>query len=90
MGRKVIDLTGMRFGSWRVIRRHGTYESHNHTVPTWLCVCDCGHKAIVPGNNLRSGVSTGCMKCRKDRMLGGLRDYRRESNMERREMYFHG
>lgn len=90
MARKLIDLTGMRFGSWRVIQRYGTYESSNHTVPTWLCVCDCGSVSIVPGNNLRSGVSTGCMKCRTDRMLGGLRESRIERKMEKKEAIVHG
>ena len=44
---KRIDLTGKRFGRWRVAAYAGDGK--------WSCVCDCGARAEVAGNNLRAG-----------------------------------
>lgn len=80
MPRKLIDLTGRRFGSWTVLGRvDGNYvhDFGSHSIPRWLCRCDCGTEAVVLGNNLKSGASTGCQRCRVDKMHGGLREYRR-------------
>ena len=60
MSRKLIDLTGQRFGRWTVLRRAGNYGDYildGHTSPTWLCRCDCGAEGVVTGNNLRMGKS---------------------------------
>lgn len=53
---RIIDLTGQRIGKWTVIRldRPGF----------WLCRCDCGTESVCARNNLRSGTSTQCEKCR--------------------------
>lgn len=51
---KVIDLTGIRFSRWFVIRRIGQVGS------AWLCRCDCGNIRSVDGGNLRSRLSHGC------------------------------
>lgn len=60
MGRKLIDLTGQRFGRLTVISR---IENVGHNT-SWLCKCDCGNEKIVSGNNLRNGStkSCGCIK----------------------------
>jgi hypothetical protein len=49
---KFIDLTGQRFGKWKVLRRS--------EAPSWFCCCDCGTERDVDGGNLRSGVTNGC------------------------------
>ena len=46
MGRKVVELTGQRFGRLTVIRKYGI-DKHNGNV-TWLCKCDCGKTTELP------------------------------------------
>lgn len=80
MARQLIDLTGKRFGSWKVLGRYPErYESPGHSIPRWVCECDCGNISVVLGNNLRSGASTCCHKCRDDKRTAGLREYHREN-----------
>lgn len=57
MGRKVIDLTGKRFGELSVIKRYG---SNTHKEAMWICRCDCGNTTIVRGAKLRSGRTRSC------------------------------
>jgi hypothetical protein len=47
-----IDLNGKRFGRWTVISYAGDRR--------WFCVCDCGTRADVIGQSLRSGHSRSC------------------------------
>ena len=73
MARKLIDLTGQRFGRWTVLCRAGNYGDYlldGHTSPTWLCRCDCGNVRLLTGNNLRMGksLSCGCAKKQAQQM----------------------
>ena len=52
------DMTGRQFGRLKVIRRDGTYKNTRQAL--WLCRCDCGNTARVPGNSLRRGLSQSC------------------------------
>lgn len=58
--RKLIDLTGQRFGRWLVLKRT---SNDKRGEATWLCRCDCGEKKIVRGGTLRDGDSKGCYSC---------------------------
>jgi hypothetical protein len=51
-----IDLTGKRFGRWTVRAYAGDRK--------WSCLCDCGARVIVDGNELRRGSSKSC-GCRR-------------------------
>ena len=57
------DYTGRKFGRWTVI---GVAPNHitngGYSVPMWDCVCDCGTRRAVRGNDLRlrKSVSCGC------------------------------
>jgi hypothetical protein len=53
---EVIDLTGMTFGRWLVVRR----ASSNNGYATWWCQCDCGSACQVRGSSLRSGRTRSC------------------------------
>lgn len=55
--RKLIDLTGQRFGRLLVIRR---VECEKHGEAKWLCQCDCGNETAVFGYLLRSGKTSSC------------------------------
>ena len=52
-----IDLTGQRFGRWKVIEKsgHGKWGE-----VFWLCRCDCGTERIVSGVSLRNHRSMSC------------------------------
>lgn len=60
MGRKAIDMTGMRFGRLTVLEREGTVYSNFKPVPTWLCRCDCGTELVIRGLSLRNGTTRSC------------------------------
>lgn len=58
MGRKVIDISGERFGKLVV----SSFVNMVNSNSRWLCVCDCGNNTIVSKPALTSGetISCGC------------------------------
>lgn len=58
---KTIDLTGLYFGQWRVLRL-STIKTCGLTC--WDCQCSCGSLVVVIGSSLKSGRtnSCGCIK----------------------------
>jgi hypothetical protein len=56
LSKQVIDISGQRFGKLTVID-FVCIENHK---AMWRCVCDCGNKVIVSGNNLRTGTTKSC------------------------------
>ncbi len=54
------DLTGLRFGKLRVIRREGSGSGQ----ALWRCICDCGVSLVVPGSGLNRGTTNSC-GCRR-------------------------
>ena len=61
---KIIDLTGYRFGKWRVLEEADTKNFNR----MWLCRCECDIEKVVSQGNLMQGKTRGCIKCRdKDR-----------------------
>lgn len=50
------DLTGKRFGRWLVLGR----ASNKSERVYWNCLCDCGTKREVLGQNLTNGRSVSC------------------------------
>lgn len=53
---KLIDLTGKKFGRWRVLSKG---ESQGNGA-MWNCLCECGTTRLVNGNALRRGTSASC------------------------------
>jgi hypothetical protein len=58
MTAKLIDLTGRKFGRWRVLAISTRRDRSGHTL--WRSRCDCGSEGFVRGDNLRRGGSTNC------------------------------
>ena len=56
MDRRMIDLTGKRFGSWTVLSLSET----RYIQRKWHCRCDCGTEREVQGTALRNGISQSC------------------------------
>lgn len=77
MARKLIDMTGQRFGRWTVLRRGPNYESPDGfgSAARWYCRCDCGNVKLVTGNSLRSGLSTSCGCYRSEVTSRGTRRF---------------
>lgn len=71
MSRKIIDLTGKKFGKLTVVER-----AEDHLTPKgkrqlkWLCQCECGKQVAVVGSSLRSGATTSC-GCNRGRKAQG-------------------
>ena len=57
-GRKLIDLTGMKFGRWTVLALHPKRTRLRRAI--FLCRCDCGSEHLVQGASLRGGWSQSC------------------------------
>ena len=68
--KQILDLTGHRYGSLTVIKYYPrdtkSYNKH------WLCRCDCGNLLVVRHDNLRSGHSTKCSECSRNRGHGSV------------------
>lgn len=54
--RKLVDLTGKRFGKWTVIERAKNRGSQTY----WKCMCDCGQIKDICGRALTNGSSKSC------------------------------
>ena len=65
MGRKLIDLTGQRYGRLTVLKRT---ENGNHGQTCWLCRCDCGIEKTFQSDNIRSGHTKSCGCFRREVM----------------------
>lgn len=77
-----IDLTGQRFGRLTAI-----YLKETGRRRKWHCVCDCGDNAVVNSDNLRSGNSTQCVRCRCRNAKGTPKHGHRLSDSETSRTY---
>lgn len=57
MGRKLVDLTGQRFGRLAVKGFAGKAKN-GHSK--WLCKCDCGNEVTVSYESLKRGDTSSC------------------------------
>jgi len=82
------DITGQRFGRWKVISRAANIRNRIH----WNCICDCGTERMVSSGNLRDGLSVSCgcykeevtaMRCTKHG-LARSKEYNAWSDAKRR------
>lgn len=62
MARKLIDLTGQKFGRLTVLHRADDYiiKTSGRKATRWHCKCDCGNETDVIGSSLKSGYTTSC------------------------------
>lgn len=74
MGRKLIDLTGQKFGRWTVIKR----VQNKGKQPYWLCQCNCENHTLkeVKGASLRNGQSKSCGCLQKQHLQNDLTNQR--------------
>jgi len=62
MGKRLIDVTGQKFGKWFVIQRLTNIElsTKNQTQARWFCRCACGTIRLINSQDLRNGATTNC------------------------------
>ena len=68
MGRKLLDLTGQRFGMLVVI---GFAGKSNNGHSKWLCKCDCGNEVTVSYEALKRGDYKSC-GCYRSERIGNM------------------
>jgi len=69
------DLTGQRFGHLLAISYAGKYVSPSgHTIPLWLCRCDCGNEKVVYVNYLRNKIKVPSCGCHFASRTHGMSD----------------
>lgn len=60
--KRVVDLSGQRFGDLTVVAR--TFDKTSARQQAyWLCECQCGNHRTVRGDKLRSGKVKSCVEC---------------------------
>jgi hypothetical protein len=69
---RLIDLTGLRFGLWTVIKQAGNAPGGG---ALWHTVCDCGNTGTPSGGDLRAGKSTGCGCVRTEKNAAASRTH---------------
>ena len=82
-----VDLTGMRFGKWTVLKYAGEivyyYDGQRFLRRMWLCRCDCGVQKEVPHHNLTTGHSKKCQQCcRTKHSMSSTKIYRAWRNLK--------
>jgi hypothetical protein len=61
MPREAEDLTGVLYGTRKVISRAKNRKYGDYSVIYWNVLCVCGAQAEVQGSSLKNGA--GCAKC---------------------------
>jgi len=72
MGRKVIDITGQRFGRLTVLEQVPVPPFYATRNAWWKCKCDCGNETLVRGAAMKNGSvkSCGCLRRETTRIIG--------------------
>ena len=88
MGKKLIDLTGQRFGRWTVLKRGPDYVSYDgrHKMARWYCKCDCGNIHLVSAASLKQGTSVSC-GCYRREAVSSAQKYRHYLNRKGLKSY---
>lgn len=70
MGKKVVDITGQKFGRLTVLDKLHNYHKKD---TYWLCVCECGNLKEVTSSHLTTGKTKSCGCLRKENSGNRLR-----------------
>ena len=68
MSKRIVDLTGKRFGKLTVISLNEERDKYNTAL--WKCQCDCGNQKTVRSANLLKGYTTSCGCLKKNDLTG--------------------
>lgn len=80
--KKIINLIGKKFHRLNVIKHEG---KNNLNKYIWLCLCDCGNRLTVIGENLRNGntKSCGCLNIDKIKKRSTKHGHASRKNLSR-------
>lgn len=85
------DLTGMKFNSWKVLKKISKQYPQEWHGNKYLCICDCGTERELLGGSLTTGASKTCgcsqIKETKDTALQSLFNGTK-NNAKRRKIDF--
>lgn len=70
--KRLIDLTGKRFGRWTVIE---VDKKASKSQICWKCRCDCGTIKSVMGQQLRNGTSKSCGCYNREQASNRMKQY---------------
>lgn len=65
MGRRLIDLTGKKFGYLTVLELD---KEKSTNIKYWKCQCECGTIKSIQGGHLKDGTTTSCGCHRADKI----------------------
>lgn len=76
--KKLIDLTGRRFGRLVVQKRSDEdyINCNGRRVAKWDCLCDCGNSVSVVGSSLKNGLTTSCGCYQKEKARENGKKYK--------------
>ena len=57
---ELIDITGMKFGKFTIIKQVPTPAKYKNKGANWLCKCVCGNKKIMRGSEIKFGNTKSC------------------------------
>ena len=80
---RFINLTGKKFGRLTVLEKNGTRNSRIE----WLCLCDCGNKAIVTGGMLKNGNTKSCGCIHKEQLAERNRSKAKHGGADKERLY---
>lgn len=66
MRKKVIDITGEKFGSLKVVKFRGLNDN-NRAI--WECKCDCGNIRVYELQDLKRNKSCGCKRYKTSKYI---------------------
>jgi hypothetical protein len=82
---KLIDITGKRFGRWKVL---GVFPGHYRPGKArWVCRCNCGTLRIVIGTDLRRGKSKSCGCLQREKLSRRRTTHGHTCNGKRSHIY---
>lgn len=82
--KKVIDITGERFGKLKVIKFLGLNDRHR---AMWECVCDCGNIKTYEIQDLRRNKSCGCERYKTNKYVAASRKNQKKASEVFSEKY---
>ena len=88
-GKKMVDLTGCKFGRWTVKELDAARNNENKSSDLyWICECACGTIRSVSGYTLKNGGSKSCGCLRRDlkkqRDIGNGKSLKKQQNLHKK------
>lgn len=65
-----IDYTGYKNGKLTVLKRMFQKDKFGRSL--WECQCECGSKVIIPGSNLKTTYSCGCINSKGEEKISTI------------------